>query len=192
MLDMNDHHTSTRGSDLIVSGLRRLLLHSVFVYGAGMLAGYVVGLMVGSTGAWLIWGTTLIATLLTYVTGAARVIDGAAILAPLAERAWRTNAAAVERQAREALAPQEDAEAKAAAEAERIRARQEAHKALLERFGGQDPVAALLADAQVGEKARNLRRIYGRGVAASFLNDTARELGLGDGPITEDDLPANF
>lgn len=50
----------------------------------------------------------------------------------------------------------------------------------------------ILDDPEIAAKARELRRIYGRGVCASFLNERAQALGLTDVTITEEDIPDTF
>lgn len=61
-----------------------------------------------------------------------------------------------------------------------------------ERFAGVVSIAGLLDDPEIAADARNLRRVYGRSVCASFLNRKAAELGLGELDISEDDIPDTF
>jgi uncharacterized protein YbjQ (UPF0145 family) len=61
-----------------------------------------------------------------------------------------------------------------------------------ERFAGVDSIAGLLDDAQIGFAAREMRRLYGKSAAASFLRAKAAELGVGDIDLREEDLPDTF
>lgn len=61
-----------------------------------------------------------------------------------------------------------------------------------QRFADISSALGLLDDPEIAAKARELRRIYGRGVCASFLNERAQALGLTDITITEDDIPDTF
>lgn len=46
----------------------------------------------------------------------------------------------------------------------------------------------LFKDKEIMEKADSMRRIYGKNVKISFLKDKAKELGLGDIEINEEDI----
>lgn len=61
-----------------------------------------------------------------------------------------------------------------------------------ERFANVESVLGLLSDPEMAEQARSLRRTYGRGVVASYLQQKASELGLEGMEISEDDIPETF
>lgn len=50
----------------------------------------------------------------------------------------------------------------------------------------------LLADAEIVQQARKIKRMYGRGVCASFLQREAHELGLGAVVVSGDGIPDEF
>ena len=61
-----------------------------------------------------------------------------------------------------------------------------------ERFATLGAIPTLLADDELARQARNVKRIYGSAVCASFLKRKAAELGLGEIDVTEDDIPDSF
>jgi len=58
-----------------------------------------------------------------------------------------------------------------------------------ERMAQVRSIKGLLDDPEIAATASELRRIYGKGVCASFLSDKAVELGLSEIVITEADVP---
>ncbi|WP_143338064.1 hypothetical protein [Demequina sp. NBRC 110054] len=53
-------------------------------------------------------------------------------------------------------------------------------------------VDTLLADPEIAAQARDIRKLYGKGVCASFLTRKAVERGLEGEPVTESDIPDTF
>ncbi len=53
-------------------------------------------------------------------------------------------------------------------------------------------VDTLLSDPEIAAQARDIRKLYGSGVCASFLTRKAVEKGLEGEPVTESDIPDTF
>lgn len=187
MLNLATQLDEYRGSRLLTSGLRFLVAYP--------LAAHVIGLPI----IWILLVTSkivaaiVIATIMEIVAlglcvrGVSRVVRGVDVLAPLAEHAWRAQPGLGLQIAAltESLAASDDETASAPSAAA-------AREELLARFSGTDPVGVLLSDTKIGATARDLRRMYGRAVAASYLQEQARKLNLGDAAILEADLPDDF
>jgi uncharacterized protein YbjQ (UPF0145 family) len=90
----------------------------------------------------------------------------------------------------------EQADADAAAEAaaaEAARAAEEQAEAQRrERLAKVTSLEGLLADPEIASRAREMRRMYGRGAYVSFVKRTAEELGLGEIELEPEDLPEKF
>lgn len=61
-----------------------------------------------------------------------------------------------------------------------------------ERFAGVESIEGLLTDPEIARQARETRRLYGRNVCVSYLQEKAAELGLGHLDISAADLPDVF
>lgn len=83
------------------------------------------------------------------------------------------------------------AAAAAAAEAERA-AEEEAEAERRERLAKVTSLEGLLEVPEIAWKARELRRMYGRGAYVSYVKRTAEELGLGEIELEPGDLPDTF
>ncbi|AEI13084.1 MULTISPECIES: YbjQ family protein [Cellulomonas] len=75
----------------------------------------------------------------------------------------------------------------AAAQEVRLEAEQRAAERR-ERLAGATSVQDMLRDPEIARQAKERYRLYGRDVSAAFLNDKARELGLGDVDVWPEDV----
>ena len=83
-------------------------------------------------------------------------------------------------------------EQEARAEADALASKLAEHEARRERFAGASSALSLLADSEIAEEARKLRRIYGNSVMISYLQRKAGELGLPAVELTAGDIPEDL